>query len=124
VTVEYVVRDGKRIAVDIIDTPVRVSKARQREAEAFAKVPLREKAAVCKACKSSKVAFVWDLLRYVEWQTKGPTFSLPNGMLKRYGIDRKSKHLALARFEAEGWITVRRRPRASPIVTIIGIEAR
>jgi hypothetical protein len=55
---------------------------------------------------------------YEVWQKKGEPIKLPNGMLKRYGVSRDAKQLALAKLERLGLISVERRSRKSPIITI------
>jgi hypothetical protein len=118
-TPHYIVRHGRRIEVETINTGANPSKVRRREADLFIKVPLQWAAAAAKATKTSK-ALVWLLLRHMAWQTKSSTFPFPNGMLRRHGVTRETKRRALAELEAAGLISVRRRHGRASIVTLIG----
>jgi hypothetical protein len=57
-------------------------------------------------------------LLYLHWKANGSAFKLPNGMLKIDGIGRTSKWRALVELEDRGLVSVDRRPRKSPVVTI------
>jgi hypothetical protein len=63
-------------------------------------------------------AMVWVWLVYRAWQTKNQTVAVPNGALAKYGVSRKVKSLALRQLEASGLITIERRTRKTPIVTL------
>lgn len=116
----YVVAHGRRIAVETLDTGVKPSKVRSREADLFVKVPLQWAVAANKATKTPK-ALVWVLLHHMAWRTRSSTFCFPNGILKRHGIRREAKRRALAELEAAGLIAVKRWHGRAPIVTMIGI---
>jgi hypothetical protein len=57
-------------------------------------------------------------LLYLHWRGKGEPIKLTNGMLEENGVSRQAKRRALAYLERRGLITVERRPKRSPIVTI------
>jgi hypothetical protein len=57
-------------------------------------------------------------LLYLNWRNKGRTFTLANGMLKIDGISRASKWRALAELERRGLISIGRRRRKSPDITV------
>ena len=59
-----------------------------------------------------------ELLR-LRWKTQSMTFPLPNGRLTKLGVSRKVKWRALHDLEREGLISVERRRRKTPIVTMI-----
>jgi hypothetical protein len=58
-------------------------------------------------------------LLYLNWQRgdRGP-IKLASGMLVRDGVNRNSKRRALKELENLGLITVERRPKKSPFVTV------
>jgi hypothetical protein len=58
-------------------------------------------------------------LLYLHWKAKGDPIKLANGMLAMDGVSRSSKGRALAELERFGLITIKRRQRKSPIVTLI-----
>ncbi len=60
-----------------------------------------------------------DLL-YLAWKGgKGKPVRLANGMLRQDGVSRHSKWRALKDLERRRLITVKRRPRQSPLITLI-----
>jgi len=63
----------------------------------------------------------WHLaiqLLYLHWKGKGEAIKLANGMLKVDGISRSSKGRGLCDLERRGLVTVSRRCRRSPLVTL------
>jgi hypothetical protein len=56
------------------------------------------------------------------WRGKGEPILLANGQLATKGVTRRTKWLALAELERLGLIVVERRPRKSPIITILATE--
>jgi hypothetical protein len=116
----YVHAHGRRIAVEELDTGVKPSKVRRREADLFIKVPLQWAAAAAKATRTPK-ALVWVLLLHMAWRAKSSSFTCPNGLLKRHGVRREAKRRALAELEAAGLIAVQRHRCRAPIVTLIGV---
>ena len=57
-------------------------------------------------------------LLYLHWKAKGAAFKLTNGMLEIDGIGRTSKWRALLELEGRGLISVERRSRKSPMITV------
>jgi hypothetical protein len=57
-------------------------------------------------------------LLYLHWKGKGAPIKLATGMLKIDGIGRSSKWRALVELERRGLISIRRRPKKSPLITI------
>ena len=105
------------VKVEELDTGAKVSRRRTREPELFIKVPLR--LMVASRAMSDRARIVLILLLHMAFEAHSPTFPCPNGFLDRYGVNRKTKCLALAELEAAGFISVQRAPRRSPIVTLL-----
>ena len=59
------------------------------------------------------------LLLYEYWQTGGRPIHLSNVMLTGDGVTRRSKWRALLELEQFGLLKVERRPRKSPVVTLL-----
>jgi hypothetical protein len=104
---------------------------KQRRAELMAKAPKKKPATrrrrvlvdldqAAKACKvtNNRKAFVWLWLQNRAWLRKSQTVTAPNGELAKYGVDRKTKTLALRQFEVAGLISVEWPPKKSPVVTL------
>jgi hypothetical protein len=111
----YVTRQGRRIAVETVETGVIPN--RRRQVDPFVKVPLQWAVAAAKATRTRK-ALVWLLLLYEAWKAKGVPFPLSNEKLARYGVSRETKRRALAEIEASGLCTVQRQHGRAPVVTL------
>jgi hypothetical protein len=111
----YVLRQGRRIAVETLKTN---TLPKRHRTDLFAKVPLAWAAAAAKATKTPK-AMVWVLLQHMAWQTKCVTFPLSNAVMAKYGVSREVKRRALAALESSGLILVERRHGRAPVVTLI-----
>jgi hypothetical protein len=68
-----------------------------------------------KGCAPKVAGLLWYLSRC----KKRMTFTLTNRFLSKYGIDRKTKGRALATLERAGLISVERRERRNPVVTML-----
>ena len=92
-------------------------KIRQRRQQ-FVQVPWTwlERLAQSQSANTYRVAHT---LLFLHWKTKGDPIKLANGMLAMDGVSRSSKGRALAELERFGLITINRRQRKSPIVTLI-----
>jgi hypothetical protein len=112
----YVTRQGRRIAVETVETGV-VPNGRRRQVDPFVQVPLRWAVAAARATKTPK-ALVWLVLLHEAWKAKGAPFSVSNARLARYGVSRETKRRALAQIEASGLSTVKRRHGRAPVVTL------
>lgn len=66
-------------------------------------------------------AFVGMLLLHMAWRAKSMTFTLPNGVLERYGVGRRVKRRALRKLERAGMITVTQKRGCAPVITLLGI---
>ena len=82
------------------------------------KVPLWWAEAAARATRTPK-AFVWVWLLHLAWEAKSSTFPLPNERIEKRGVGRQAKRRALCELEAAGLITVQRRSRKTPIVTLV-----
>jgi hypothetical protein len=118
-TTDYVVRDGRRIEVETIETGIG-AKTRRRQTNSFAKVPLEWAARAANATRTPQ-ALVWVILLHMAWQAKGLPFPISNATLARYGVSREVKRRALTALEFAGLIRVERRHSRSPIVRLIDI---
>ena len=114
----FITRNGKRIEVETLPSKPKASKARQREANLFVKVPLKWANAASRAIRSHQ-CFVLIWILYLAWKAKRPTFVLSNAALVRYGVSRETKRRALAKLQAAGLIAVERLPGRATIVTLL-----
>jgi hypothetical protein len=115
-TVHYVVRHGKRIAVETIDTGIN-PKSRVAGSWQFVKVPLAWVNRLAEIHASGSVYRVAMYLLYQAWRTRRTAVKLTNAGLT--SVSRPAKRAALCRLEAAGLIVVERRPDKSPIVTVL-----
>jgi hypothetical protein len=89
--------------------------------EEFAKVPLQWAAELAKGTGTRR-ALIWILLLHLAWKNGRLTFAFSNVILTRLGVDRRMKYHMLEKLEAAGLIKVERRPKQSPIVTLVQIS--
>jgi hypothetical protein len=61
------------------------------------------------------------LLLHQHWKNGGQPIKVANAMLKIDAVPAETKRKALLRLEARGLVTVERRPRRSPIVTLLRV---
>ena len=61
-----------------------------------------------------------ELLR-LQWKTRRMSFPVPNARLKNLGVSREVKRRVLRDLQRAGLITVDRRTRKSPIVTLVSL---
>ena len=105
--------------------------AKKRKAELEARAPVKRKktkpfvfrleldsAATAFTALDCAKATVWLWLLYQTKMTGNKTIAVPNGALSKYGVSRKQKSIAIRRLEKAGLITVDRRSRKTPIVTV------
>jgi hypothetical protein len=111
----YVIRQGRRIEVETLDTGIPAKKTRVGQ---FVQVPLDWATKATKATKTPQ-AMVWIELLRLAWWTKSDTVALSNEPLKRVGVSRHAKYRALRALTAAGLITVEWRNRQAPRVTIV-----
>ena len=116
--IEYVVRHGKRIATTVLDPPKSARRPRSDIHEPFAKVYLKDAAAVAEAF-DSPIVLIWPLLIHLAWKAKSTTFPVSNQLLARYGIDRWTKYRVLKHLKKVGRIGVRTEPGKAMLVTLL-----
>jgi hypothetical protein len=92
----------------------------RRRRDLYAQVPLcwAERVTNIRGA-SAKTLFVGIWLLHLSWKARSLTFSVPNGQLGARGVSRKAKYRALQQLEAAGLITVERRNRKPPLVTLV-----
>jgi hypothetical protein len=92
-------------------------KIRQRRQQ-FVQVPWAwvERLAQSQSANTYRVAVT---LLYLHWKGNGDPIKLANGMLAIDGVSRYAKRRALIELERFELITIKRRQRKSPIVTLI-----
>jgi hypothetical protein len=112
--VHYVVRRGRRIAVETLETGTKP----RRKTDLWVKVPLRWAEQAARATGTPK-AFVWIWLLHLAWKAKSNTFPLPNKQLRDRGVHRNTKGRALRELEAAGLIQVARTSRKTSAVTLL-----
>jgi ribosomal protein S19E (S16A) len=93
---------------------------KRRKTEPFVKVPLWWAAAASKATKSPATLVLVELLR-ASWKARNTTFPFPNARLSKLGVSREVKRRVLRDLERAGLITVERRQRKTPTVTLISL---
>jgi hypothetical protein len=95
-----------------VTVPLQLQKRRKH----FIKVPWtwHERLAKARHAATHKVALQ---ILYQHWKNGGKPFTLANNALN--GVSRWQKSRALAELEAFGLITVQRRKRKSPLVTVV-----
>jgi hypothetical protein len=113
----FVIRKGRRIEVESVATGV-TPNASRHQADPFAVLPLSW-AAKASAATNCQKAMVWIWLAHQVRKTKTTTVTIPNGALAKYGISRRIKSLALRQLEEASLIAVERRPRKTPVVTVL-----
>jgi hypothetical protein len=91
---------------------------KRKKAEPFVKVPLWWIEQATRVTRTPK-ALVCIWLLHLAWKAKSATFPLPNGSLHKRGITRFTKRRALRELEEAGLIAIERRPRKTPIVTLV-----
>jgi hypothetical protein len=77
---------GRMVEVDDpLPSTTQPTARNQKLLRAFARMPLKETAAVYKAVGMAQ-AFVWVWLMYLSWEEKSLTFPMPNNGLSLFGI--------------------------------------
>jgi hypothetical protein len=114
----YVIRQGRRIEIETLDTGVVAKTRRRKNGVPFVVLTLDWAAAAAKATRTSQ-AMVWIWLLWLKFEAQSSTFVMPNGRLERYGVSRFAKTRALRQLETAGLIHVEHRIGKSPRATIM-----
>jgi hypothetical protein len=91
---------------------------RKKTTEAFVMIPLWWVEKAAEATKSPATLVLVELWRR-RWEMQRTTFPLPNARLAKLGVSRDVKRRVLHELERAGLITIERRPRKTPIVTLV-----
>ncbi len=113
-SVYTIIRHGREIEVE--DVPPRGTKGLKTELFAILDLSPAAKAFTAMNCPK---AMVWAWLVHKARTTDSNTITIPNGPLAKYGVSRQIKYLALQQLEQAGLITVERKPRKTPVVTLV-----
>jgi hypothetical protein len=108
---------GARI-ISIRSGAARVGVRTEGKEGPFAKMPLWWATEAAKATKTPATLICFRLV-YLAWKGKGMTFPLPNAWLEERGVKRHTKSRVLRDLERAGLVTVERRGKKSPIVTML-----
>jgi hypothetical protein len=109
--------EGGGGAVRVVQTKTVQERLRRRRKH-FVRVPVAWVERLGRARSVTTVLLALHIL-YEHWRAGGRPFRLANGKLLLNGISRKRKHTGLRELEKMGLVTVARRPRKSPIVTVM-----
>jgi hypothetical protein len=91
---------------------------KRKKGKLFAVVGLEAAAKACAAVNCPKaMLYLW--LVHQTRKTGGRTVAVTNGVLAKYGVSREIKRRALRELEAGGLITIERRSRKTPLVTLL-----
>ena len=121
---EYVVRDGRRIEIETAEpkTPVPPKRKRPRQRQ-FVLVPMAwvERLAAVRSIGSGPYRLALHLL-FQHWKSGGRPVKLSNVVLTELGMGgRRVKWRALSNLEQLGLVEIERRPKKSPIVTVLAV---
>lgn len=106
-----------RLAPDRLAKLAVVPRKIQIRREQFVKVPWIWMERLAKTSSANTYRVAWHLL-YEHWRHHGRPFLLPNGMLAIEGVSRFAKWRALDELEQLGLISVGKRSKRSPKITV------
>jgi hypothetical protein len=109
-----VVRHGRHIEIETVETGL----AERRKKKHFIKVPQPWVDRLVGAHYIVTYRVALHLL-YRHWRERGAPFTLANGVLSLKGVSRGTKWRALRELEKLGLITIERRERRSPRITVL-----
>jgi hypothetical protein len=102
--VHYVIRHGKRIAVETLETGI-VPKRRKRDYDAF--IMLNHKDAVAGfSTIGCPAALVWCALIYQAWKNKSNAIRVPTALLRSWGVSRWTWARTLTKLDRGGLIRI------------------
>jgi hypothetical protein len=91
---------------------------KRKKTRPFAMVYLDTAARAYTAMNCQK-AMVWAWLVHRTWKRQNRTVTVPNGELAKFGVNPDAKARALRQLEVAGLIEIGRRPRKTPLVTLL-----
>jgi hypothetical protein len=109
--------EGGGGAVRIVQSKA-VRERLQRRRKHFVRVPMAWVERLARARRVTTVTLAHYIL-YEHWKAGARPFRLANATLVHNGISRKRKYTGLRELERLGLVTVARRPRKSPVVTVM-----
>ena len=115
---EYVIRHGRRIEVETLESEVPAKPKRAKRGQ-FVQVPLIwvERLQTARCLGSYRLALH---LLFEHWKWGGKPVKLSNVALAKFGVgDRETKSRALLELEQLELISVERRPKKSPVVSVL-----
>ena len=92
----------------------------RRRSDPFIRVPWEWIEQAARLTRSPTTLILMELL-YASWRARSLTFPLPNARLKHLGVSRDVKSRVLLDLECGRVIAVRRSPRKTPIITLLGV---
>jgi hypothetical protein len=96
-----------------VGIPKRIKKRRQQ----FVQLPLAWVDILSRDSRDKALVVLCHLL-HLDWKQGGGPIKLPNGFLEMIGVGRGAKWRVLNKLESVGVLSIERRGRKSPIVTI------
>ena len=110
--------DDFRLPPDMVrERAIGVPRQIKKRHQQFVKLPLAVVERIARHSRDKTFAVLCYLL-HLEWKQGGGPIKVPNGFLAKLGIGRGAKSRALSKLARLGIISVERRGRKSPIVTI------
>jgi hypothetical protein len=91
---------------------------RERQSEPFTQVPNARAIAIGSGAKNFTL-LMWLFLAHEAWTKRTDTVEVSNQAVGKWGIGRSAKARALHWLEAQGHITVERRGKRCPAVTLL-----
>jgi hypothetical protein len=110
--------DGLKLPPEMVrERPVGVPERIKRRQGQFVMLPLALVDKVARHSRDKTFAVLCHLL-HLDWKQGGGPIKVPNGLLDKLGVGRGAKSRALRKLERLAIVSVERKDRKSPIVTI------
>ena len=113
----YIMRQGRRIEVETIETCVDPKNKVLRCRKHFVRFPLKWVERLVGSSSAGTYRVALHLL-YRDWKNGGQPFLLCNRTLEKEGVNRFAKWRSLDELEQLGLISIERRVRRSPRITV------
>jgi hypothetical protein len=115
-TDNYVMRHGKKIYIQTLDTGIGPRPKRRRRRE-FIMITRAQIKLLHTASRAAAIKIFIELL-YLSFRARGAPVRLSNIALLQMGINRRTKYYALRELEVLGLVQIQRYPRKSPEIII------